>query len=98
MRACALGARAAFAGKAFLWALGALGEDGSCYVADLLIEETQARSVTLGGSRRASFSGDWAENETMKRLEQQNGVSAQQALLKMGPTALRSRCSPSIPS
>jgi len=42
VRACALGARAAFAGKAFLWGLGALGEDGPGYVADLLIEETQA--------------------------------------------------------
>jgi (S)-mandelate dehydrogenase len=41
-RACALGASAAFVGKAFLWGLGALGEDGPGYVADLLIEETQA--------------------------------------------------------
>jgi (S)-mandelate dehydrogenase len=42
VRACALGACAAFAGKAFLWGLGALGEDGPGYVADLLIEETAA--------------------------------------------------------
>ena len=42
VRACALGASAAFAGKAFLWGLGALGEDGPGYVAGLLIEETEA--------------------------------------------------------
>ena len=42
VRACALGASAAFVGKAFLWGLGALGQDGPGYVADLLIEETQA--------------------------------------------------------
>jgi (S)-mandelate dehydrogenase len=42
VRACALGAAAAFAGKAFLWGLGALGEEGPGHVIDLLIEETQA--------------------------------------------------------
>jgi (S)-mandelate dehydrogenase len=42
VRACALGASAAFVGKAFLWGLGALGDEGPGYVADLLIEETQA--------------------------------------------------------
>ena len=44
-RALALGASAAFAGKAFLWGLGALGEDGPSHVIDLLIEELRA---TLG--------------------------------------------------
>ena len=48
VRACALGAAAAFAGKAFLWGLGALGEDGPGYVVDLLIEETQAALGQLG--------------------------------------------------
>jgi len=48
VRACALGASAAFAGKAFLWGLGALGEDGPGYVVDLLIEETQAALGQLG--------------------------------------------------
>jgi (S)-mandelate dehydrogenase len=44
-RALALGASAAFAGKAFLWGLGALGEAGPPHVIDLLIEELKA---TLG--------------------------------------------------
>jgi L-lactate dehydrogenase (cytochrome) len=44
-RALALGADAAFAGKAFLWGLGALGPDGPGHVIDLLKEELQA---TLG--------------------------------------------------
>jgi (S)-mandelate dehydrogenase len=48
VRACALGAAATFAGKAFLWGLGALGEDGAGYVIDLLIEETQAALGQLG--------------------------------------------------
>jgi L-lactate dehydrogenase (cytochrome) len=48
VRACALGANAAFAGKAFLWGLGALGEEGPDYVIDLLIEETQAALGQLG--------------------------------------------------
>ncbi len=48
VRAYALGAAAAFAGKAFLWGLGALGEDGPGHVIDILIEETQAALGQLG--------------------------------------------------
>jgi (S)-mandelate dehydrogenase len=48
VRAYALGAAAAFAGKAFLWGLGALGEDGAGHVIDLLIDETQAALGQLG--------------------------------------------------
>ncbi len=48
VRAYALGAAAAFAGKAFLWGLGALGEDGPGHVIDLLIDETQAAFGQLG--------------------------------------------------
>src|ERR1700685_2306755 len=48
VRAYALGAAAAFAGKAFLWSLGALGEEGPGHVIDILIEETQAALGQLG--------------------------------------------------
>jgi (S)-mandelate dehydrogenase len=48
VRAYALGAAAAFAGKAFLWGLGALGTEGPGHVIDLLIEETQAALGQLG--------------------------------------------------
>jgi (S)-mandelate dehydrogenase len=48
VRACALGAAVAFAGKVFLWGLGALGEDGPGYVIDLLIQETRAALAQLG--------------------------------------------------
>jgi (S)-mandelate dehydrogenase len=48
VRAYALGAAAAFAGKAFLWGLGALGEDGPAHVIDLLIEETRAALGQIG--------------------------------------------------
>lgn len=51
VRAYALGAAAAFAGKAFLWGLGALGEEGPTHVIDLLIEETQAALGQLGARR-----------------------------------------------
>ncbi len=44
-RALALGAAAALAGKAFLWGLGALGEEGPAHVIDLVTEELKA---TLG--------------------------------------------------
>jgi (S)-mandelate dehydrogenase len=51
VRAYALGAAAAFAGKAFLWGLGALGEEGPGHVIDLLIKETQAAFGQLGAHK-----------------------------------------------
>ncbi len=48
VRAYALGAAAVFAGKAFLWGLGAVGTEGPGYVIDLLIDETQAALGQLG--------------------------------------------------
>jgi L-lactate dehydrogenase (cytochrome) len=47
-RAVALGAKAAFAGKAFLWGLGALGEHGPKHVIDLLIDEARAAFGQIG--------------------------------------------------
>jgi (S)-mandelate dehydrogenase len=48
VRAVALGADATFAGKAFLWGLGALGEAGPGHVIDLLIEEARAALGQIG--------------------------------------------------
>ncbi len=48
VRACAMGAGAVFAGKAFLWGLGALGADGPGHVIDLLIDETRSALGQLG--------------------------------------------------
>jgi len=48
VRALALGADAAFAGKAFLWGLGALGADGPQHVIDLLRDETRAALGQIG--------------------------------------------------
>ncbi len=48
VRALALGARAAFAGKAFLWGLGALGTEGPGHVIDLLIDEARAALGQIG--------------------------------------------------
>jgi len=48
VRALALGAHAAFAGKAFLWGLGALGADGPQHVIELLIDETKAALGQIG--------------------------------------------------
>jgi (S)-mandelate dehydrogenase len=48
IRAVALGAHATFAGKAFLWGLGALGEAGPGHVIDLLIEEARAALGQIG--------------------------------------------------
>ena len=44
-RAVALGADAAFAGKAFMWSLGALGPDGPAHLINVLTEDVRA---TLG--------------------------------------------------
>ena len=47
-RALALGASAALAGKAFLWGLGALGDEGPGHVIDLLIDELQSSLGQIG--------------------------------------------------
>jgi (S)-mandelate dehydrogenase len=47
-RALALGADAAFAGKAFLWGLGALGDQGPGHVIDLLIDELRSALGQVG--------------------------------------------------
>ena len=48
MRALALGANAAFAGKSFLWAVGALGDDGPDYLINLYIDELRASLGQIG--------------------------------------------------
>jgi L-lactate dehydrogenase (cytochrome) len=53
VRAVALGAHAAFAGKAFLWGLGALGADGPRHVIDLMIDEARAALGQLGAKSPA---------------------------------------------
>jgi L-lactate dehydrogenase (cytochrome) len=53
VRAVALGADAAFAGKAFLWGLGALGPQGPGHVLDLFGDEARA-ALGLIGARNAS--------------------------------------------
>jgi L-lactate dehydrogenase (cytochrome) len=51
VRAAALGADAAFAGKAFLWGLGALGAEGPGHVLDLMIDEMKSAVGQLGAHR-----------------------------------------------
>jgi (S)-mandelate dehydrogenase len=48
MRALALGANAAFAGKSFLWALGALGDEGPDQLIDLYVDELRASLGQIG--------------------------------------------------
>jgi (S)-mandelate dehydrogenase len=60
MRALALGADAAFAGKTFLWAVAALGDDGPDYLIDLYIDELRASlgqigARTIAEARQASI-------------------------------------------
>ncbi|MGA7487405.1 MAG: alpha-hydroxy-acid oxidizing protein, partial [Xanthobacteraceae bacterium] len=52
-RAVALGADAAFAGKAFLWGLGALGPEGPGHVIDLMIDEMMSAFGQIGAQRPA---------------------------------------------
>ena len=53
IRSIALGADMAFAGKAFLWGLGALGERGPGHVIDLLIDEMRAALGQTGAGSLA---------------------------------------------
>jgi (S)-mandelate dehydrogenase len=48
MRALALGANAAFAGKSFLWAVAAIGDDGPDYLIKLYIDELRASLGQIG--------------------------------------------------
>jgi (S)-mandelate dehydrogenase len=48
VRAIALGADCAFAGKAFLWGLGALGAEGPGHVIDLMIDEMKMAMGQVG--------------------------------------------------
>ena len=48
MRALALGANAAFAGKSFLWAVAALGDEGPDYLINLYIDELRASLGQIG--------------------------------------------------
>jgi L-lactate dehydrogenase (cytochrome) len=54
IRAAALGASASFVGKAFLWALGALGERGPAHMIDLLMDETRASLGQVGAGSLAA--------------------------------------------
>lgn len=53
MRALALGANAAFAGKSFLWAIAALGEEGPGQLIDLYINELRASLGQIGAQSPA---------------------------------------------
>jgi L-lactate dehydrogenase (cytochrome) len=48
VRAMALGAQAAFSGKAFLWALGALGAAGPGHLIDIVSDEIKAALGQIG--------------------------------------------------
>jgi (S)-mandelate dehydrogenase len=48
MRALVLGAHAAFAGKSFLWAVAALGDDGPAHLIDLYVDELRASLGQIG--------------------------------------------------
>jgi L-lactate dehydrogenase (cytochrome) len=51
VRAVALGADLTFAGKAFLWGLGALGAEGPTHVLDLMIDEMKSVFGQVGALR-----------------------------------------------
>ncbi len=59
MRALALGADAGFAGKSFLWAVAAIGDEGPAYLIDLYTEELRASLGQIGAlspaEARAAF-------------------------------------------
>jgi L-lactate dehydrogenase (cytochrome) len=69
VRALALGAKAAFAGRAFLYGVGALGEPGARHVFDLFFDELRTefqhvgvRSVAEAATITARHPGAWRLN------------------------------------
>jgi (S)-mandelate dehydrogenase len=64
VRAMALGASSTFAGKAFLWSLGALGAEGPDYLVELLTKEIQAVLAQIGIS-----SPEHAQNALLSRAQ-----------------------------
>jgi L-lactate dehydrogenase (cytochrome) len=48
MRALVLGAKAGFAGKSFLWAVGALGDEGPAHLIDVYIDELRSSLGQIG--------------------------------------------------
>ena len=56
VRALALGAKAAMAGKAFLWGLGALGPQGPDHVIDLFVAEIRSALGQIGAQSPAEAS------------------------------------------
>jgi len=48
VRALALGARAAFTGRCFLYGVGALGEEGASHVMDLFLDELRSEFQSVG--------------------------------------------------
>ena len=55
VRAIALGAKAALAGRAFLYGVGAIGSDGADYVTDMLVEEIGVAMRQLGAPNFAAL-------------------------------------------
>jgi len=53
VRAVALGADLAFAGKAFLWGLAALGAEGPGHVLDIMIDEMRSAFGQIGAQQPA---------------------------------------------
>jgi len=51
VRALALGADAAFAGKAFLWGVAALGADGPGHVIDIMVDEMRSALGQIGARK-----------------------------------------------
>jgi len=72
VRAVALGAQAAFAGKAFLWGLGALGAEGPSHVIDLMIDEMKSAFGQIGALRPHE-----ARSVVVRHLGAMNFVSSQ---------------------
>ncbi len=70
VRALALGARATFAGRPFLYAVGALGEPGAAHVMDLYFDELRTefqhvgvRSVAEAATITARHAGAWRREQ-----------------------------------
>ena len=80
MRALALGAKAAFAGKSFLWAVAALGDEGPAQLIDLYIDELRSSLGQIGARSPAEAREAMIRHPGASRFGQRPGRGAAQAI------------------
>ncbi len=62
VRGLALGAKFVFCGRAFMWGVSVLGNQGPCHVADLLTNEVKTTLTQIGCPNLSNLNSSWIGN------------------------------------